>query len=378
MLVDEYGTAANIKSKQNKISVLGAIKSAQYQLRQINQIPKNGYVIFTGTISTENKNDKEKKISFCFEPFKPVKSFQYMCDDKFHTEQLEALLADSDKIGFIIIDGSGCLLGIVQGNDKKVLYKFNVDLPKKHGRGGQSALRFSRLRDEKRHNYVRKVAECVTKYFITQNMKNVKGIIIGGSADLKNDLFQSDLLDPRLKNTVIGIVDISYGGESGFNEAIHNGSHLLTEMRFTEEKRIMSRYFQSIEKDENLTVNGVHETMSYLEMGLVDTLIVWDDLDLVRIQSGEGLVIYKSKKMDKDKRNDTAPSYDGPPGLPLIEILLSDYKNYGCKLEIVSDKTPQGHQFCKGFGGIGAFLRYEKSKEGSIEDAVSDFSDDDF
>jgi len=34
-----------------------------------------------------------------------------------------------------------------------------VDLPKKHGRGGQSALRFSCMRDEKRHNYVRKVAE---------------------------------------------------------------------------------------------------------------------------------------------------------------------------------------------------------------------------
>jgi hypothetical protein len=37
-----------------------------------------------------------------------------------------------------------------------VLHKFTVDLPKKHGRGGQSALRFARLRMEKRHNYVRK------------------------------------------------------------------------------------------------------------------------------------------------------------------------------------------------------------------------------
>ncbi len=38
-----------------------------------------------------------------------------------------------------------------------MLHKFSVDLPKKHGRGGQSALRFARLRLEKRHNYVRKV-----------------------------------------------------------------------------------------------------------------------------------------------------------------------------------------------------------------------------
>ena len=39
----------------------------------------------------------------------------------------------------------------------QVLGKFSVELPKKHGRGGQSALRFARLRMEKRHNYVRKV-----------------------------------------------------------------------------------------------------------------------------------------------------------------------------------------------------------------------------
>ena len=42
-----------------------------------------------------------------------------------------------------------------------------VDLPKKHGRGGQSALRFARLRLEKRHNYLRKVAELSTQCFIT-------------------------------------------------------------------------------------------------------------------------------------------------------------------------------------------------------------------
>jgi NADH dehydrogenase/NADH:ubiquinone oxidoreductase subunit G len=44
-----------------------------------------------------------------------------------------------------------------QGSTRDVLHKFTVDLPKKHGRGGQSALRFARLRMEKRHNYVRKV-----------------------------------------------------------------------------------------------------------------------------------------------------------------------------------------------------------------------------
>jgi peptide chain release factor subunit 1 len=57
--------------------------------------------------------------------------------------------------------------------------------------------------------------------------------------------------------------------------------------------------------------------------------------------------------------------------------LLSEYKNYGCKLEIVTDKTPQGHQFCKGFGGIGAFLRYEKN-DNTYTDQYDEVSDDEF
>ncbi len=55
------------------------------------------------------------------------------------------------------MDGNGSLFGTLSGNTREVLHKVSVDLPKKHGRGGQSALRFARLRMEKRHNYVRKV-----------------------------------------------------------------------------------------------------------------------------------------------------------------------------------------------------------------------------
>lgn len=76
------------------------------------------------------------------------------------------------------------------------MHKFTVDLPKKHGRGGQSALRFARLRMEKRHNYVRKVAEVAISYFITNDKPNCAGLILAGSADFKTELSQSDMFDP--------------------------------------------------------------------------------------------------------------------------------------------------------------------------------------
>ena len=72
-------------------------------------------------------------------------------------EQSNEHLAHACRYGFIVMDGNGSLFGTLSGNTREVLHKFTVDLPKKHGRGGQSALRFARLRMEKRHNYVRKV-----------------------------------------------------------------------------------------------------------------------------------------------------------------------------------------------------------------------------
>ena len=73
------------------------------------------------------------------------------------------------------MDGNGALFGTLQGNTREVLHKFTIDLPKKHGRGGQSALRFARLRMEKRHNYVRKVAETAVTHFISNDRPNVSG-----------------------------------------------------------------------------------------------------------------------------------------------------------------------------------------------------------
>ena len=44
------------------------------------------------------------------------------------------------------------------------------------------------------------------------------GLILAGSADFKTELSQSDMFDQRLQSRVIKLVDVSYGGENGFNQ----------------------------------------------------------------------------------------------------------------------------------------------------------------
>ncbi len=110
----QFGTASNIKSRVNRLSVLSAITSTQQRLKLFTKVPTNGLVIYCGTILTDD--NKEKKVNIDFEPFKPINTSLYLCDNKFHTEALQELLESDDKFGFIVMDGNGSLYGTVAGN----------------------------------------------------------------------------------------------------------------------------------------------------------------------------------------------------------------------------------------------------------------------
>lgn len=101
MLADEYGTASNIKSRVNRLSVLGAITSTQQRLKLYTKVPPNGLVVYCGTVI--NDEGKERKLNIDFEPFKPINTSLYLCDNKFHTEALQELLESDSRFGFIIM-----------------------------------------------------------------------------------------------------------------------------------------------------------------------------------------------------------------------------------------------------------------------------------
>ncbi|XP_038071332.1 eukaryotic peptide chain release factor subunit 1 isoform X2 [Patiria miniata] len=381
MLADEFGTASNIKSRVNRLSVLSAITSVQQRLKLYSKVPPNGLVIYCGTIVTDD--GKEKKVNIDFEPFRPINTSLYLCDNKFHTEALTALLADDNKFGFIVMDGNGALFGTLSGNTREVLHKFSVDLPKKHGRGGQSALRFARLRMEKRHNYVRKVAEVAVTLYITNDKPNIAGLILAGSADFKTELSQSDMFDPRLQTKILKLVDVSYGGENGFNQAIELSSEVLGNVKFIQEKKLIGKYFDEISQDTGKYCFGVVDTLKALEMGSVEILIVWENLDIQRFllknhSADEEKVLHLNPEQERDRTyfmdKDTGVELELMESQPLLEWLANNYKTFGSTLEIITDRSQEGSQFCKGFGGIGGILRYRVDFQ-EMEPELDEFGD---
>jgi peptide chain release factor subunit 1 len=84
LLQEEYGTAANIRARVNRLAVQSAILSAQQKMKLYTKIPPNGLVLYCGIVLTDE--GKEKRVNIDFEPFKPIPTFFYYCDNKFHTE----------------------------------------------------------------------------------------------------------------------------------------------------------------------------------------------------------------------------------------------------------------------------------------------------
>jgi peptide chain release factor subunit 1 len=395
MLSDEYGTASNIKSRVNRLSVLGAITSTQQRLKLYNKCPKNGLVLYCGTVVSDD--GKERKVNIDFEPFKPINTSLYLCDNKFHTEDLMELLIDDEAFGFIIMDGNGSLYGTVQGSNKEILHKFSVDLPKKHGRGGQSALRFARLRLEKRHNYVRKVAEMATQLFITEGCRpNVQGIVLAGSADFKAELMRSDLFDARLSKIVVKMVDVSYGGEQGFNQAIEMSADTLTNVKLLKEKKLLQRYMDEISLDTGKYCFMVEDTLKALELGAVEDLIIWDNLDINRYvlknnSTGLEQILHLNKEQEQHENafrdKETGNELEVQEQEPFVEWMANNYKTFGCNLEFVTDRSGEGTQFVKGFGGVGGILRwkvdftelagFEEAAAAGAQNSDAEGSDDD-
>eukprot|EP00866_Antonospora_locustae_P002514 jgi/Antlo1/2514/1710 len=333
MLVEEYGTATNIKSRVNRLSVLSAITSAQQKLKTYSKTPENGLGIFVGTVVD---NNKDRKVSIGITPFKPINTSLYLCDSRFHVEALLSLFEDEEKFGFVVMDGHSTVFATLEGNTKTVLQTLNIDLPKKHGRGGQSSVRFARLRMEKRHNYVKKVNDICTALYITNDKLNVEGLVLAGHSDFKNELKQ--YLDPRIK--VIKVVDTNYGGDSGLNEAIELSSDVLKDVKFNKEKKVLKEFFHEISTDGKY-VYGMKDTLKALDMGCVETLIVYENLE--------------------------APYNSGL----FVDYIAENFKAHGCALIFVSNKSPEGTQFVEGFGGVGGILRYRIEMEESEEVELS-------
>lgn len=315
---DEKGTASNIKSKVNRKNVVDALESISRELKKYKQTPENGMVIFCGNVS-EKEGQQDIKL-WAIEPPQGLKVRMYRCDKEFVLEPLKEMVEVKEVYGLVVMDRREATLGLLEGKQIKVLRKMTSGVPGKTEKGGQSAARFARIRENAAKEFYRRIAENMKELYF--NLPKLKGIIIGGPVPTKEDFMKEGQLVTKLKDMVLGLKDIGQTDETGLTDLVEASHDLLAQQEIVHEKNLLERFFEFLGKGKKAVYKkaDIEEALKY---GAVEMLIL-------------------SKKLGKKESKE----------------LVKKAGDTSASVEIVSDETEEGEQFLN-LGGIGAILRFE-------------------
>ena len=368
-LVNELGTATNIKSKTTRKNVQSALNSLIARLKMLpTQAPEKGLVLFCGVT-------EDGKMEFHNVPLvEPVRQKLYVCDSSFHTEHLREQLKEKETYGLIVIDRSAATFAFLKGKHLNVLKTIYSHIMGKHRAGGQSARRFERLIEEQAHNFMKEVGELGKKLFLEDlEEEDLKAIIIGGPGSTKEDFYKGTYLDNRAKEKVVDLIDTGYTEEEGIKELVERSANILQNLRYMEEKRIVQKFLEQLAKDTGYVTYGEREVRDALQQGAVDTLILSEGLDKVRIKIQCQSCDYEEEKTlprEKVEKEEEKLAERHCPKCKssllsiiektdIVKELGELAEETGTSVEIISTDTEEGTQLINAFGGLAAILRYK-------------------
>jgi len=353
----EQSTAQNIKSKQTRKNVLGALEKIIQHLKQFKEVPENGLVVFSGNVSpVEGESDIR---IWSLEPPEKLKTKIYWCDQEFVLEPLEEMAKEKDVFGLIVLDSKEATIGFLRGKKVEVLRHIESIVPSKTTKGGFSQMRYQRIREQALHEFLRKVGEQASKLFLEE--EKLKGIIIGGPGPIKERFFEEKYLHYKLQQKVLGIKDISYTDEYGLEELVRRSEDILKEFEVMKEREVLNKFFEELKKD-GLVTYGLYNVLNALKAGAIDTLIISENYEIfkVKLKCQCGYTEEKeleSKDLEKQKCKNCNSIMQVVKKEDLIDILVEEAKNFGTKVLFVSNETQEGREFSN--FGIGAILRFK-------------------
>jgi len=358
MLTDEHGKAGNIKDKTTRKNVQAALAKITGYLKAMDyKLPENGLVIFCGNISPK-QGEQDIRI-FTVAPPQPVSKI-YRCDSTFYLEPLKEMAKPTEYYGVIAMDGKEATIAIIKGNTFEISAKIRSLAPGKHHAGGQSARRFERLREIADHEYMKKVAEEAKETFLELGDK-LKGIILAGPGPKKNEFYNKDYLDQRIRQKIIGVVDTGYTNEYGIREAVENAQDILRDAEIVRQKKAVDAFIGEVVKG-GLAEYGPSNVYKALKEGRVDTLLVVEDVKAWICEYTCPKCKHVEEIISREDKPPRCPICNEEMELELkrdaVEEMIRLAEDTGAGIFFVSSSTEEGQKLAKGFGGVGAILRY--------------------
>ena len=365
-LKNEFSQSQNIKSKTTRKNVLSAIESIMSRLKQFKSPPKNGVIFFVGHKSVGS--DQTHMVAYVIEPPMLITTFLYRCDSLFYTEPLEQILTEREIYGLFLIDRRECTVGMLRGNIIELLKYMTSQVPGKHGRGGQSQRRFERLTEIAAHEWFVKCGDKASEIFLHQ--ENMIGIFIGGSGPTKQYFVDEGYFHYEIQNKVLEVFDTGYTDEYGLKELVGVAAETMTDLKVSQEKKVMKRFLSEVTKsDKSLAAYGEEQIRHALEMGVVDTLLLSEELRRYRVTIKCRSCNYSERRtvteeMLKEAGLSTCSSchaqgsFEVVDKIDVIDELSELAESTGAKIVLISRDSEEGDSLYRAFSGIAAILRY--------------------
>ncbi len=317
-LAEEQGTASNIKDKNTRQNVQDSLERVIRHLRLYKKTPEHGLAVFAGNIAAqEGKTDIQV---WSIEPPEPLQTRLYRCDQYFLLDLLKEMLEHNETYGLIVLDRREATLGLLRGTLITELTKLTSGVMGKFRTGGQSSARFARIREGMAKEFYKRVAEHTQKEFL--QIKELKGIIIGGPGPTKYEFFEGNYLNNELKKKVLGVKDIGYTDEFGLHELVDKSQDILAKEAITKEKDLLMKFFTMLSKDDNKAIYGLGKVEYALDISATEIILISESID-------NNILLRLEEKCSKSNTT----------------------------LEIISTSTREGIQL-RDLGGVAAILRY--------------------
>lgn len=157
---------------------------------------------------------------------------------------------------------------MINDSETRLIRKEEMHLETKHNKGGQSSARFGRAHDNKRHRHHMMIADCLLEeyYDSSINEMKVKGLIIGGPAESKDQVIRTEVFQKYLNDSLI----YSAGTDGVFHEGTveklyEQAKESLNRHHLDQEKAIFEELMILKETNLDIMVFGPKEVMQGLE-----------------------------------------------------------------------------------------------------------------
>ena len=288
-------------------------------MKTLKKTPKNGLAIFCGNVSkVEGQTDLQL---WTLETPLPLKIRIYRCDKDFVLEPLREMLSIKEIFALLVMDRKEATMGILEGKRIETLQKLTSGIPGKVRAGGQSSQRFHRITEGLTKEFYKRIALEMKNLFFED--ERLKGILVGGPIPTKDEFLDNEYLPTKLREKVLGRIDLGDTSESGLKELVERAQDILASQEIIREKNLLEKFFNTLGKNPGMAVYDEKGLRKALDYGAIDILLLSKTLDKVVIKELSGIA-----------------------------------KEKGTTVEIISIDTSEGEQF-NNLGGFGALLRFK-------------------